>query len=99
MKLSDWIFLGLNVLQALCLPCLLPAADGQTEWERTLAAAKKEGSPVIGIPASSELRKAIGTRFKEKFGIDIELFPSRGPENVTRIIKEYSAGVRTLTSL
>ena len=55
----------------------------------------KEGrAPVIGIPASSELRKAIGTRFKEKFGIDIELFPSRGPENVTRIIKEYSAGVR-----
>ena len=66
----------------------------QTEWERTLAAAKKEETPVVGIPASSELRKAIGTRFKEKFGIDVELFPSRGPENVTRIIKEYSAGVR-----
>ena len=94
MKLSDWISLGLSVLQVLCLPCFLPAADGQTEWEQTLAAAKKEGAPVIGIPASSELRKAIGTRFKEKFGIDIELFPSRGPENVTRIIKEYSAGVR-----
>ena len=45
-------------------------------------------------PASSELRKAIGTSFKEKFGIDMELFPSRGPENVTRIIKEHSAGVR-----
>lgn len=94
MKLSDWISLGLSVLATLCLPSFLPAADGQTEWERTLAAAKKEGPPVIGIPASSELRKAIGTRFKEKFGIDIELFPSRGPENVTRIIKEYSAGVR-----
>src|SRR5436853_6436630 len=64
------------------------------EWERTLAAAKKEGTSVVGIPASSELRKAIGARFKEKFGIDVELFPSRGPENVTSIIKEYSAGVR-----
>src|SRR5215510_14176539 len=94
MKLSNWISPGLSVLAALCLPCFLLAADGQTEWERTLAAAKKEGPPVIGIPASSELRKAIGTSFKEKFGLDIELFPSRGPENVTRIIKEYSAGVR-----
>ncbi len=94
MKLSNRIALGSSVLAALCLPWVLLAADGQTEWERTLAAAKKEGPPVIGIPASSELRKAIGTSFKEKFSIDIELFPSRGPENVTRIIKEYSAGVR-----
>ena len=94
MKLSTWISRGFSVLAALCSPCFLLGADGQTEWERTLAAARKEGPPVIGIPASSELRKSIGTRFKEKFGIDVELFPSRGPENVTRIIKEYSAGVR-----
>ena len=93
-QLSNWIALGSVVLLAALRPSFLPAADGQTEWERTLAAAKKEGTPVVGIPASSELRKGIGTRFKEKFGIDVELFPSRGPENVTRIIKEYSAGVR-----
>jgi iron(III) transport system substrate-binding protein len=72
----------------------LRAAEWQTEWEKTLAAAKKEGTVVVGIPASVELRKAIDSRFKEKFGIAPELFPSRGPENVTRIIKEYSAGVR-----
>src|SRR5262245_14699358 len=94
MKLSISIFFGLSILQMVVLPWVLLAADGQTEWERTLAAARKEGPPVIGIPASSELRKAIGTTFKERCGIDIELFPSRGPENVTRIIKEYSAGVR-----
>jgi ABC-type Fe3+ transport system substrate-binding protein len=94
MNLSNSILLGLNFLAALYLPCFVLAADGQTEWARALVAAKKEGPPVIGIPASSELRKAIGTRFKERFGIDVELFPSRGPENVSRIIKEYSAGVR-----
>ena len=94
MQLLNWISLGSVVLLAVFLPSFLLAADWQTEWERTLAAAKKEGTLVVGIPASSELRKAIGTRFKEKFGIDVELFPSRGPENVTRIIKEYSAGVR-----
>jgi iron(III) transport system substrate-binding protein len=92
--LSPWISSGSGALLAVFLSSSLLAADWQTEWERTLAAAKKEGTPVVGIPASSELRKAIGTRFKEKFGIDVELFPSRGPENVTRIIKEFSAGVR-----
>lgn len=75
------------------------AAESQTEWERTLGAAKKEGSVVAGIPASSELRKAIGTRFKEKFGIAIELQLSRGAESVTRIITEVNAGVRNFDVL
>ena len=70
------------------------AADWQTEWEKTLGAAKKEGTVVAGIPASSELRKALETKFKEKFGLSLELFPSRGPENVTRILTEFTAGVR-----
>jgi len=68
--------------------------DWQAEWEKTLSAARKEGTIVAGIPASVELRKQLGSRFKEKFGINIELFPGRGPENVTRIMSEYSAGVR-----
>jgi iron(III) transport system substrate-binding protein len=92
MEIAKWTSVGALLLT--CLPSSFQAADWQTEWERTLAAAKKEGTAVIGIPASSELRKAIGTRFKEKFGIVPELFPSRGPENVTRIISEYNAGVR-----
>jgi ABC-type Fe3+ transport system substrate-binding protein len=75
------------------LPSHLHAADAQTEWEKTLAAARKEGTLVIGIPASAELRKAIDARFQEKFKIPLELFPSRGPENVTRIINEHNAGV------
>ncbi len=81
-------------LLAILLPASLRAADWQTEWEKTLAAAKKEGTLVVGIPASAELRKAIDSKFQEKFGIPLELFPSRGPENVTRIINEYNAGVR-----
>ena len=92
MERPKWISLGALLL--IFLPSPFQAADWQSEWEKTLAAAKKEGTAVIGIPASSELRKAIGTRFKEKFGFAPELFPSRGPENVTRIISEYSAGVR-----
>ena len=70
------------------------AAEWREEWEKTLAAARREGTIVAGIPASAELRKQIGSGYKERFGIAIELFPSRGPENATRIINEYSAGVR-----
>jgi ABC-type Fe3+ transport system substrate-binding protein len=88
------MFPTIGALLATFFYSLLLAAEWQTEWERTLAAAKKEGTAVIGIPASSELRRAVASRFKEKFGFDVELFPSRGPENVTRILKEYSAGVR-----
>ncbi len=91
MQRPKWIFAA---LLAVLSPAPLGAADVQTEWERTLAAARKEGTLVVGIPASAELRKAIDARFQEKFRIPLELFPSRGPENVTRIINEYSAGVR-----
>ena len=38
------------------------AAQPASEWDKTLAAAKKEGIVVVGIPASSELRTAIGER-------------------------------------
>jgi iron(III) transport system substrate-binding protein len=76
------------------VPAVSLAAEWQMEWEKTLAAARKEGTVVVGIPASSELRTAIGTKFKEKFGIATELMSARGPENVTRIITEFNAGVR-----
>ncbi len=84
---------------AVALIVLLPAGAGaqsawQSEWEKTLAAARREGSVVVGIPASSELRAAIGARFKEKFGVGVELLSARGPENVTRVITEFKAGVR-----
>jgi hypothetical protein len=41
----------------------------QGEWEKTLAAAKKEGKAVVGIPPSAELRKALESAFIAKFGI------------------------------
>ena len=72
----------------------LDLARSQSEWEKTVAAAKKEGTVVVGIPASSELRTAVSAKFKEKFGIPVELLSARGPENVTRIITEFNAGVR-----
>jgi ABC-type Fe3+ transport system substrate-binding protein len=94
MERIQWSGFIVCLLFAFVFASVLPAAEWQTEWERTLAAAKKEGTVVVGIPASSELRTAIGAKFKDKFGIAVELLPARGPENVTRIVTEFNAGVR-----
>src|SRR6266508_750043 len=70
-------------------------ASWQVEWEATLGAAKSEGKLVAAIPASAELRKKIEEVFKSRFpGIELELFPSRGPANANRVISEHQAGVR-----
>ena len=49
-----------------CFALPSSAAEWQTDWEKTLAAAKKEGTVVVGIPASSELRTAISAQVQRK---------------------------------
>lgn len=72
----------------------LPSAEWRVEWESTLAAARKEGKVVVGIPPSAELRKHLETTFKSRFGLDMELFPAAGPQIANRIVSESKAGVR-----
>ncbi len=73
---------------------LFAQTDWKKEWERALQEAKKEGKIVVGIPARAELRKELELVFKPKFGIDMELFPARGPQNASRIAAEFKAGVK-----
>jgi iron(III) transport system substrate-binding protein len=89
--LNNWL-LTFALLPALHSSLL--ASQATSEWEKTLTAAKREGIVVVGIPASNELRIAAGEKFKNRFGISIELLSARGPENVTRVITEHNAGVR-----
>lgn len=81
----------------------LPAAEqkvaSQSDYEKTIAAAKKEGTVVVAIPPVAELRKQLETAFKEKFGIEIELVPAPGPANANRIASEQKAGVRYFDAL
>lgn len=89
-----WI-LGVLLGLSLSPGAALSQTAAPAEWERLVSNAKKEGKLVAAIPASAELRKQIEAVFKAKYpGIDIELFPSRGPQNVRRIAEEYAAGVR-----
>src|SRR5690348_11680343 len=63
-----------------------------SEWEKTVVAAKKEGKVVAAIPASAELRKAIGETFPKRFrGIELELTNARGPSNASKIAAEHAA--------
>ena len=67
----------------------------QSDWDKTVEAAKKEGKVVAGIPASAELRKALDETFSKRYpDIDIELATGRGPTNASKIAAEHAAGVR-----
>jgi ABC-type Fe3+ transport system substrate-binding protein len=69
-------------------------SSSQAEWEKILAAAKKEGKVVVGIPPNADLRAQIGERFKRKFGIEMEAAAARGAQNASRIISESKGGVK-----
>jgi ABC-type Fe3+ transport system substrate-binding protein len=72
----------------------IPICNAQSDWERTLQEAKKEGQIVAAIPARAELRTQLEAIFKPKFGINMELLPARGPQNASRIAAESKAGVK-----
>ncbi|MGH7770140.1 MAG: ABC transporter substrate-binding protein [Candidatus Binatia bacterium] len=91
------------VLSLLLLVSSLQGAEQKTtagsDFEKTVAAAKKEGKVVVGIPPSADLRKQLEAAFKEKFAIDIELVTAPGPANANRIASEQKAGVQYFDAL
>src|SRR5713226_9282010 len=100
---SAFILVGLGILSLLLLVQAVHGAEGKTAWQidfdKTIAAAKREGKVVVAIPPSSELRKQLETAFKTTFGVDVELVPAPGPRNASRIASEYKAGVRYFDAL
>ena len=88
--LASLLWLNAGAIQA-----AEPKPAWQLEWEKTLEAAKKEGKLVAALPASAELRKAIGEIFPKRFpGIELDLTNARGPSNASKIAAEHAAGVR-----
>jgi len=68
-------------------------APWQAEWDKVVAAAKKEGKVVIGLPPSAELRRELEPAFKARFGVEMEIFSATGPQIANRIVTEAKAGV------
>lgn len=69
------------------------AAEAE-DWEKLVDAAKKEGKVMVSIPASAEMRKQLEDQFKKRYGIEVEVFTSRGSTAVRRMAEEFKAGVR-----
>jgi ABC-type Fe3+ transport system substrate-binding protein len=83
------------VVLALSYRPSLPAAEWQSEWERTVEAAKKEGTVVFATAADAELRRQLEPALKRRFGIALEYAPGRAAEQSAKIIQESKAGVRS----
>jgi iron(III) transport system substrate-binding protein len=88
------IFAAGFFLFILALRSAVAQSGWQSEWEQTLAAAKKEGKVIVGIPPSAELRKELEPAFKTRFSFELELFAATGPQIANRIVTEGRAGVR-----
>ncbi len=69
-------------------------AASQSEWDKVLESAKKEGRVVASIPPSAELRKGLEEAFNKRFGIVLEPVPARGGAIITRMVEESKAGIR-----
>ena len=74
-----------------------PAAEAQswkTEWEKTVAAAKKEGKLVLWGPPGANVREAYAEGFQKAFpGIEVDYTGATGSKQGPRLLAERRAGV------
>ena len=70
------------------------AADAASEWSKIVEAAKKEGKVVVGGPPTNVLRQKFKDTFEKRFGIELEILSAPGPQNASRAIAEFKAGVK-----
>jgi iron(III) transport system substrate-binding protein len=62
------------------------------EWEKVLAAAKKEGKVAIIGPVGADRRDILVEPFQKKYGIPVEYFSDRGAGIGPRLTSERGAG-------
>ena len=81
-----WFLLSLTLF-CLIFVCALsekaqPAANPgwETDWKKTLDAAKKEGKVNIYSVASSSVRTDLTKAFLQKYGLQLEFVTGRGAE-------------------
>jgi ABC-type Fe3+ transport system substrate-binding protein len=87
----------LTLFTAVFLPFTLPpqhlqSADSGTEWQKVVAAAKKEGRVVIGAPPGADFRNEVQAVLKKRFDLDSEFIQAPGPSLMSKIVAEKQAG-------
>lgn len=65
----------------------------EQEWEKTLQAAKKEGTVILYSTANTTVRTAMGNAFRQKYGLTLESVTGRGAEQALRLINERRNGL------
>lgn len=89
-------FAGVTLAMAMIAPAALAQSkaptDWKQDWERTVAAAKKEGELVISGPSGRNWREAL-MKFQEAYPeITVKITPSAGRDFWPRLIKEREIG-------
>jgi len=84
------------ILSALALPVGAQEKGWEQEWNKTLAAAKKEGKVVLVGSPDPVVRKDLTEKFQERFGITLEYLGVRSGEAVGRVRTERRARVYTV---
>jgi iron(III) transport system substrate-binding protein len=80
------------VILLIATDVLSATANWQSDWDRTVAAAKKEGKVAVITDVTAAIRDALTIPFQEKYGITVDLFGALGREVPPRIASERKAG-------
>ena len=68
------------------------AAEWQSDWESTLAAAKKENTVTVITDVTASMRDALTMSYQSKYGLQVDLFGALGREIPPRVLAERKAG-------
>ncbi len=75
-------------------PTAAAKAPWEEEWERVLAAARREGKVAVLGPAGSAQREALERGFEKAFpGIDVEYLGESGSVHARRLVEERKASI------
>lgn len=82
------------LLLVLAIPTWAQDSGWEREWNKVLAAAKKEGKVgVVSVLGGAENRRALTEPFQKKYGIEVDYISGSGPKLVSRIKGERAGGV------
>ena len=80
-------------------PSTAAAPGRQAEWDALVEAAKREGSLVVSLLPTAEVRTQSPTAFKRRFGIDVEYLGGRTGDLMTRLQAERAAEQYTVDAM
>lgn len=65
----------------------------EVEWQKTMAAARKEGAVSIYASLIAPYLREQAPAFKQKFGIDLDITTGRGSDMAQKLIRERAGGI------